>query len=202
MPVLPLSKNIGPGNVPNPNTESWVDGVAYDHDVAYGNAKSSSDVRAADSDFLLRISQQFDANPLHTIQQLFGGVGIGAKYAFESVAGVQYPKFMEVDDSLNQIEEPPVTTSKAPKGEKRSKWNAKGGLGKRPKVQDSKVSSTEEDEAVAHGAVGQKNHLDVLSHPCNRITGFSPFRTYGTFPGCSTILIGELNPFWKNTTSR
>lgn len=180
MPVLPLSKNIGPGNVPNPNTESWVDGVAYDHDIAYGNAKSASDVRAADSDFLLRISQQFDSNPLHAIQQLFGGIGIGAKYAFESVAGVQYPNFMDSNYESYQLETPP-TSSTTPQGEKRAKWDSKGPLGKRAKIQDSKISSSTKDDAGANGAVGEKNHLDVLSNPCNRITGFSPFRTCKTY---------------------
>ena len=190
MPVLPFSNNIGPGNIPNPKGTNWVDEAAYQHDVAYGNAKSESEIRKADSDFLLKLTSQFDSNPLHSLHQLFGGIGIASKYAIESVAGVQYPSLMEVEEGENVLEPPPA---QAPKRGNRRK---EPGNSKKARVQDGDVSSSydktfvapskkvmqEEDESAgAHGTAGSKNHLDLLSNPCSRITGLAPFRTCKTF---------------------
>ena len=208
MPVLPFSRNIGPGNVPNPVTENWVDGAAYEHDIAYGKAENPEHIRTADREFLSKLTNQFDSNPLHTIHQLFGGIGIGAKYAAESVFGVQYPRFMdgEADGEQevlpSQIEKPDSTTGKRKSG-------GKGKGGKKAKADGTSssaaaaplgslgsVSSTGANNTASRtkmeGAVGPEassaaphagaaSALNMLSHPCNNITPASPFHVCKEF---------------------
>ena len=115
MPVLPLSKNIGPGNVPNPRTENWVDGVAYAHDIAYGSAKSKTDIRAADSEFINQVLRVPDSNPIVAGHQLLSVLGIGLKKGIENVFGHVYPSNLPEEtpmdhshpDSTTNLERPP-----------------------------------------------------------------------------------------------
>lgn len=179
MPVLPFSNNIGPGNVPNPQATNWIDAAAYRHDTAYSEAKTGEQVRTADRTFLSELTGQFDTNPLHFLHQSAGLLGIGAKYAIESVAGVQYPSLMEADsstshESYNQIEPPPTLTRPEKRGNRKQ-----GGLKETKKQKASKMP--EEDTEGTSGAVGAKNHMDILASPCSRLTSLSPFKTCKTY---------------------
>jgi hypothetical protein len=202
MPVVPFSNNIGPGNLPNPDTQNWVDDAAYQHDLRYSQAKTGDEIRGADRDFLLDLTGKFDPNPLHSIHQALGVAGIGAKYAFESVAGVQYPSLtmpptqqpMEIDmqgatEAENQIVPPPA---KAAKGGKRKKGELKTAE-VAEETDSKKMKGGEDSEAVASHGAGSKNHLDILSHPVNNITGLSPWKTQKTFD----LEIVTFNPNFK-----
>lgn len=158
MPVLPLSKNIGPGNVPNPSTENWVDGLAYAHDQAYGSAKSQADISAADSEFINQVLRVPDSNPLVAGHQLLSVLGIGVKKGFESVFGHVYPpglplSEMEADSSM---EAPP--------------------LSKR-----AKMSAAQKVMAGQHGAAAGGGPDKIMDLPCDNITNLGKFTRCYTY---------------------
>lgn len=205
MPVLPLSKNIGPGNVPDPQSSNWVDAEAYHHDRAYGSASSQSDIRQADKDFLLHLTKYPDTNPVNFAHQLVGGLGIGAKYLAESVAGVQYPnlpgmnaetmdipytpshsKAGEPMDVSSSVVSPVKTQAAGAKtdstGESPSKKRKGAEIGEALVVADKKGGKKATGGSVsAMGDGGSSNEVELLSGPCPTISHLNSFKTCKTF---------------------
>lgn len=169
MPVLPLSKNIGPGNVPNPRTENWVDGVAYAHDLAYGSAKSQTDIRAADSEFINQVLRVPDSNPIVAGHQLLSVLGIGLKKGFENVFGHVYPSGLAETpmdepqpDSTTNLERPPKKQRTLP-----------------PKKQGHVVGmqgNSNEDSGVPEDRANK-----VMALPCSNITNLGNFKRCYTY---------------------
>jgi len=176
MPVLPLSKNIGPGNVPNPSTSNWVDGVAYAHDIAYGSAKTQQDIRAADSEFINQVLRVPDSNPIVAGHQLLSLLGIGLKKGVENVFGPVYPNNlpenapmqMQVDEVSSTIEEPPTDSGASPA--KRQKTKANKG---------KKGMDNTQDEGSSMVAPGAMNKL--MSIPCPTTTNLGNFKRCYTY---------------------
>lgn len=170
MPVLPLSKNIGPGNAPNPSTENWVDGVAYAHDLAYGSAKSKSDIRAADSEFINQVLRVPDSNPLVAGHQLLSVLGIGVKRGFENVFGQVYPQGLPEEsmaDSTTTLEKPP--TAAAAEGETPAK-----------KAKTSKANKMSAGNNGGSGGVAMGADK-VMSLPCSNMTSIGNFKRCYTY---------------------
>jgi len=165
MPVLPLSKNIGPGNVPNPSTSNWVDGVAYAHDLSYGSAKSQQDIRAADSEFINQVLRVPDANPLVAGHQLLSVLGIGIKKGVENVFGPVYPANLPENTPM-QVDEVSSSIERPPKSAKKRKSN---------KDMEMEGDSNEDSGIVAPGA------NKVMSLPCSNITNIGNFKRCYTF---------------------
>ena len=94
---VPGYRYLGPGNKLNNGTPiNSADSIARDHDIAYEQAKSTSDIRAADR----KAIGQFIGDK--SIGGTIGAVGLGVKYIGESIVGVQYPdmsKRMKPDSS-------------------------------------------------------------------------------------------------------
>lgn len=87
MPHLPFHRYIGPGtNDFNPEPLDSDDKIAREHDLAYQFAESASDVRDADA----KAVYDFAVDSLSNPHSILGAVGIGAKYAVESLTGVKY----------------------------------------------------------------------------------------------------------------
>lgn len=90
-PVLPLSRNIGPGNRISPPTNA-ADSIAAHHDLHYEQAKKDSDVLSADreaiSQFIHEAVQSQD--PVSRLHATVGAVGLGVKHAVESLTGQVY----------------------------------------------------------------------------------------------------------------
>lgn len=87
MAHLPGHRFIGPGTqdlTAQPLDRD--DEIAQHHDISYQLAESEADVRAADREAIRDFVSDWQ-NP-HSI---VGAVGLGAKYAVESVVGVRYP---------------------------------------------------------------------------------------------------------------
>ncbi|KAF6197305.1 hypothetical protein GE061_020342 [Apolygus lucorum] len=87
---FPRHNYLGPGeNDWNLNPVDSDDTIAYEHDLAYENAKRPSDIRDAD---LVAIGQfSYDAFHNRNWHSGIGALGLSAKYLFESVTGVVYP---------------------------------------------------------------------------------------------------------------
>lgn len=162
MPVLPLSKNIGPGNAPNPSTENWVDGVAYAHDLAYGSARSKSDIRAADSEFINQVLRVPDPNPVVAGHQLLSLLGIGVKKGFENVFGQVYPQGLP-EESMDYAHPDSTTNLERP-----------------PKKQKTSKSKMEGDKNEDMG-VAQLGANKVMSLPCSNITSVGNFKRCYTY---------------------
>lgn len=88
---LPGHNYLGPGNKTNngPPVDSD-DAIAQQHDIAYSRARSVSSIRSADRQAIGAFAGDFiEEGNWHSA---VGAVGLGAKYAAESVIGVQYPR--------------------------------------------------------------------------------------------------------------
>jgi hypothetical protein len=171
MPVLPLSKNIGPGNAPNPSTENWVDGVAYAHDLAYGSAKSQSDIRAADSEFINQVLRVPDSNPLVAGHQLLSVLGIGLKKGIENVFGQVYPQGLPEEsmaDSTTNLEKPPTqkTASKTPEA------------AETPAKKQKTASKT---KMAGNSGVAPDGSDKVMALPCSNMTNIGNFKRCYTY---------------------
>lgn len=91
MPVLPGHNYIGPGNsLDNGEPIDRDDRIAFDHDLSYTNARSESDIRAADRRAIHQFGSDFLFN--QNYHSAIGALGLGAKYGLESITGVLYPK--------------------------------------------------------------------------------------------------------------
>nr|QOD39468.1 ORF1 [uncultured densovirus] len=88
--ALPDHNFLGPGNdaysgqVPLDSD----DRTAQQHDKDYANAKSQSDIREADREF---ISASIDETLKGNLHSAIGGAGVGLKYLGETFTGVKYP---------------------------------------------------------------------------------------------------------------
>lgn len=86
--VLPLSRNIGPGNTIQ-TALTGADRVAQGHDLHYKYAKTDSDVYEADREGIdqFLIQAQTGTDPVNHVQGLIGAVGLSIKSAAEKIAG-------------------------------------------------------------------------------------------------------------------
>lgn len=88
--VLPGYKYLGPLNsLDKGKPVNEADSIAYDHDLAYNSAKSSDEIRTADLEAITRFGKSASSG---SFGGLVGALGIGSKYAVESLTGVLYPK--------------------------------------------------------------------------------------------------------------
>lgn len=98
MPLYPGHNYLGPGNpTHNGKPIDDADAIAQVHDLDYSFAKSTSDVRKADTDAIWEFTKNFVKKP--NLPSLAGAFGLAIKYAGESVIGVQYPKVMKTEHS-------------------------------------------------------------------------------------------------------
>ena len=109
--TLPGYKYLGPGNpVNNGEPTDYADSVAQRHDQQYAAANSDSDIRASDREAIVGFLT--DRNILGpSVAGSIGAIGIGAKYAAETVLGVQYPNMAEKREADSSME-PPMKISK------------------------------------------------------------------------------------------
>ena len=86
---LPGHNFLGPGtkDLVRARPVDRDDAIAQEHDLAYAAAHSDADVRNAD----VHAINQFLSDSWRNPHALLGAAGLGAKYAFESAIGVQYP---------------------------------------------------------------------------------------------------------------
>lgn len=96
MPVLRGHNYFGPGNpISNGDPQDTDDAYVKEHDRTYAEAERLGDpsiVRTADLQFISRNFEEGKKNP----HAWLGTIGIGGKYLFESVFGVQYPRIRGV----------------------------------------------------------------------------------------------------------
>jgi len=86
---LPGHKNIGPGNVPDPEGVDEDDLISYRHDISYGAAETQEDIREADEIAIAEFDSDWqDTGNLHS---LAGRVGLQIKHTVEGYTGVLYP---------------------------------------------------------------------------------------------------------------
>jgi hypothetical protein len=88
--VLPGHRYIGPGNpLNNGQPVDSDDAIAKTHDIAYNNAETAEDVRAADR----KAIGEFAHDAYHNLNphSALGAAGLGVKYGVESLTGVIYP---------------------------------------------------------------------------------------------------------------
>lgn len=96
----PGHKYLGPGNpVDNGPPVDSDDVIARQHDIEYDNATHDDHIRAADRKAIGAFLKD-SVFPLNT-HSIIGAAGLSAKYIFETVAGVQYPK--NVSDRVNPM---------------------------------------------------------------------------------------------------
>lgn len=88
---FPGHNYLGPGNpVVNGEPVDEDDRIAQRHDIAYDEATSDEHIRAADRSAIGHFAQDyFTTGNYHSA---IGAIGLGIKYAGESVFGVQYPR--------------------------------------------------------------------------------------------------------------
>lgn len=88
--TLPGHKYLGPGNSINtgvhPVDEDDLD--AFNHDIDYSKSKTPEEVRKADREHILNTLDKAKSGDIHSI---ISNLGIGTKYAVESISGVKYP---------------------------------------------------------------------------------------------------------------
>lgn len=95
---LPGHNYIGPGtddfNKPPVDSD---DSIARTHDLDYAAARSNQEIRDAD----WKAIREFGADAVsnYNLHSLSGAVGLGTKYAIETLTGVQYPKSEYSPDS-------------------------------------------------------------------------------------------------------
>lgn len=86
----PGYKYLGPGNSLDKGAPvNYADEVAYEHDLKYDKARSSSEVREADR---IAISKFYKGAQQGNFGSSIGLVGLSSKYAVETLTGVLYPK--------------------------------------------------------------------------------------------------------------
>lgn len=91
--TLPFNPNTGPGNIPV-EAGSPSDEHAIDHDAAYANAITDSDIKVADSSFIGNQIDHIFEDKIGSVSHgaaTIGALGIGIKRKIENVIGVQYP---------------------------------------------------------------------------------------------------------------
>lgn len=92
--TFPGHRYLGPGNpLRNGEPVDSDDCIAERHDWAYEFSASDRDVRRADRNTIVDFSR--DAIDNRNWHSEVGALGLGAKYAIESVTGVQYPRNIE-----------------------------------------------------------------------------------------------------------
>lgn len=89
--TLPGYNYLGPGNDPFDGSKvvNSADAIAKVHDLEYTLARTAADVKEADRLAIKRFYE--DWKKTGTFGDLAGFVGLGAKYGFEHLFGVQYP---------------------------------------------------------------------------------------------------------------
>lgn len=96
MPMLRGHNCFGPGNpITNGPPQDTDDVYAKEHDEAYAEAQRLGDpslVRTTDLQFISRTFQEGKKHP----HAWLGTIGIGGKYLFETVFGVQYPRIKSI----------------------------------------------------------------------------------------------------------
>ena len=97
--TLPGFNYLGPGNpLDNGEPTNNADRIARDHDIEYSTATSPEDIRRSDRKAIIRFLGDRDLfGP--SIGGTIGAIGIGAKYALESVTGVLYPSLQRTTGS-------------------------------------------------------------------------------------------------------
>lgn len=93
--VLPFSNNIGPGNTIQ-DSRTGSDTIAQGHDLHYSEAKTDSDIKAADSEAIGQFIAEATRgnNPISQTQAVIGAVGLAGKQLVEHLTGkVQYGKY-------------------------------------------------------------------------------------------------------------
>lgn len=89
--VLPNSEYIGPGNpIPIGAAKNPSEQIAKEHDLAYTNAKTHSDVQSADRDAYTRFRDEHHKSGDYYAK--IAQLGLQAKSNIEKVIGVQYPR--------------------------------------------------------------------------------------------------------------
>lgn len=89
--TLPNSEYIGPGNpIPIGAAKNPSEQIAKEHDLAYSNAKTHSDVQSADRDAYTKFRDQYHKSGDYYAK--IAQLGLQAKAGIEKVIGVQYPK--------------------------------------------------------------------------------------------------------------
>lgn len=88
---LPGHRYLGPnGPINNGSPVDYDDQIAEEHDLAYHTATTAREIRTADQNAIMAFSADAIAN--NNWHSAVGAVGIGAKYAVESLTGVVYPQ--------------------------------------------------------------------------------------------------------------
>nr|QTE03710.1 MAG: structural protein [Periparus ater ambidensovirus] len=88
--TLPHHSYIGPGNPIDKNPGVDVDdNIAKEHDIAYQNAKTSSDVKEADRIAINKFNKDFEESGNY--HSKLGAIGLQLKSAIEHKFGVIYP---------------------------------------------------------------------------------------------------------------
>lgn len=96
--LLPGHNYVGPGNpLDNGEPVNDADVVAKKHDYAYAKARYQEDIRDSDRE---AISEFIDTQ---SFPGYIGAVGLGAKYALESVTGVLYPNGLPMRRKYNSL---------------------------------------------------------------------------------------------------
>lgn len=93
---------LGPGNTVY-KSDAPTDDVDLDaliHDLKYELATNPEEIRQADRDALHDFVNDYEKNG--EFAELAGIIGIGIKYGFESLVGVQYPRNMSGPQNLSQ----------------------------------------------------------------------------------------------------
>lgn len=89
--TLPNSEYIGPGNpIPIGAAKNPTEQIAKDHDLAYSNAKTHSDVQSADKDAYTKFRDQYHKSGDYYAK--IAQLGLQAKSKVEDIIGVQYPR--------------------------------------------------------------------------------------------------------------
>lgn len=106
MPVIPFHQYIGPGNsVNNGEPIDTGDAIAEIHDRQYASARNVDDIRQADRSAISAFAEDAIVNQRYC--SAIGAVGIGTKYALESLTGVIYPNMKRAADSSENVVSPP-----------------------------------------------------------------------------------------------
>nr|QTE04089.1 MAG: putative structural protein [Tarsiger cyanurus ambidensovirus] len=89
--TLPESEYIGPGNpIPIGAAKNPSEQIAKEHDLAYTNAKTHSDVQSADREAYTKFRDEYHKSGDYYAK--IGQLGLQAKAGIENIIGVQYPK--------------------------------------------------------------------------------------------------------------
>ena len=99
--LVPGHKYLGPGNkLKKPYIPvDDADKVALEHDINYSNALSYSDIRLADKKAIYKFGSNFLKD--YSWCNAVGFLGLGTKYALESITGVLYPQMPNFEKVKN-----------------------------------------------------------------------------------------------------